>query len=213
VGRLQVMDYYFLVFLNIEKEKKRFFLNRKNKIKINLLKLLLFKNKELMLETTIFFIYKYRLNIFLCNILNYININNFLNYFDTSLHLIRKPFLRKRLLVRKKIVNKKRYNLMLYLFFFFKNTELIAKFFAYSLLKTKKHIKSVKISLRLFYSLFIKQLLSLKGFKIYISGKLNGNMRKRKYAFKIGDMWLNTLDINVRHFFFPLFTKFGVFFY
>jgi hypothetical protein len=36
-------------------------------------------------------------------------------------------------------------------------------------------------------------------------------MRKRKYAFKIGEMWLSTLNVNVRHFFFPLFTKFGVF--
>ena len=163
--RFQVMYYYFLVFLSVEEEKKRFFLKRKNKIKINLLKLLLFKNKELMLETSIFFIYKYKLNIFLCNILNYININNFLNYFDTSWYVIRRPWLRvgnklipniRNKLIRTKLIHKKRYNLMLYLFFFFKNTELIAKFFAYNLLKTKKHIKNVKISLRLFYSLFIK---------------------------------------------------------
>lgn len=127
----------------------------KNRIKINLLKFLLFKNKELMLETIIFLIYKYKLNVFLYNVLNYININNFLNYFEKGLCVIRKRVI-KILRVRKRLIFKKRYNLIFYLFFFFKNAELIAKFFAYGLLKNKKHIKNIKIFLRFFYSLFIK---------------------------------------------------------
>jgi hypothetical protein len=163
--------------------KKKFI--KKNKLKLNLLKCLLFKKKELVLETIIFLVYKYKLNIFLCNILNNLNITIYFNLFILRSHVLRKP---KTKIRRGKEIFRKRYNLITYLFFFFKRTELLTKFFGYFLLKSKKHLRNVKSFLRFFYLLYSKQILDLKGFKLYISGKLNGNMRKRKYAFKIGEM-------------------------
>jgi len=163
---------------------------------------LLIKLKELRLEVLIFKAFDFKFKIFIMNSLNNLSIKKFLNYYEKTFFLERS---------RLKKIRLKRYYLLLYTYFVFKNVELIAKHLGSIMIKSFRHIKSIQFLLNQFYVLYSQEILNLKGIKIYISGKLNGNMRKRKYSYKIGKILLNTINTRVSYFLFPLKTKFGIF--
>ena len=105
----------------------------------------------------------------------------------------------------------KRYNLLLYVYMYLKNINLFSAHIGSVLLKSNRHIKSIQFLLNRFYTLYYQQILNFKGLKLYISGKLNGKMKRQKYSYKIGKMLLNTLNFKVYYTFMPVYTKFGVF--
>jgi len=50
----------------------------------------------------------------------------------------------------------------------------------------------------------------IKGLRIYVTGKLNGKMRRKTYSFKIGELAVQQLNTNLDYFKSTSFTKFGV---
>ena len=161
-----------------------------------------FKKEEIALEALVFSIYKYKLNIYLNNVLNHLNFLNFFNYYEKVLYLKNKS-------QNNNFVYLKRYNLFLCACFSVRNIELISKYIGFILLRDKRHIRNIKIFLKRFFILYYKKILGIKGFKLYISGKINGKMRKSKYSYKVGKLLLNTLDFKIKYFYFPLYTTFG----
>lgn len=100
---------------------------------------------------------------------------------------------------------------LIYLFFSTHNVELFTRWVGSLLRKTYQHRKKIKYFIQTIYFLFTQNLVNFKGFKIYISGKLNGKMKRSKYGYKMGEIWLNTFNIRINYYYLPLYTKFGVF--
>ena len=48
-----------------------------------------------------------------------------------------------------------------------------------------------------------------KGFRIYVTGKLNGKMRRKTYSFKTGQLAMQQINTNLDYFKSTSFTKFG----
>lgn len=99
----------------------------------------------------------------------------------------------------------------LYLFFSIQNTELFTRWVGSLLSKSYQHRKKIRFFIQIIHFLTNKKLINFKGFKIYISGKLNGKMKRSKYGHKIGEIWLNTFNNKINYYYLPLYTKFGVF--
>jgi hypothetical protein len=157
-----------------------------------------FKKQEIFLEHLVYKLYHYTFNIFLNNMLNSLQIEKFSN------------------LMKKKIIpifksKDRKYSLLLFIFFSLKQTELIIRFFGHILLKTKKHTKNINIFIKKIYLLYLNSIINFKGCKMYISGKLNGKMKRQKYSFKMGDLRINTFKTHLSFFFLPLYTKYGIF--
>ena len=99
----------------------------------------------------------------------------------------------------------------IYLFFSIQNTELFTRWVGSLLSRTYQHRKKIKFFIQIIHFLFIRKLVNFKGFKIYISGKLNGKMKRSKYGYKMGEIWLNTFNNKINYYYLPLYTKFGIF--
>jgi hypothetical protein len=99
----------------------------------------------------------------------------------------------------------------LYLFFYLQNIELFTRWIGSLLSKTYQHRKKIRFFIQIIHFLFTKKLINFKGFKIYISGKLNGKMKRSKYGYKMGEIWLNTFNNKINYYYLPLYTKFGIF--
>lgn len=99
----------------------------------------------------------------------------------------------------------------LYLFFSVQNIELFTRWVGSLLSKTYQHRKKIKFFIQIIHFLFVRKLINFKGFKIYISGKLNGKMKRSKYGYKMGEIWLNTFNNKINYYYLPLYTKFGIF--
>ena len=164
--------------------------------------LLSLKKQEIFLEIFLFNSFNYKIDIYLNNILNNLKFTKFLNHYENTL------FLKKN---KNKKIMLKRYNLLLYVYMYLKNINLFSAHIGSVLLKSNRHIKSIQFLLNRFYTLYYQQILNFKGLKLYISGKLNGKMKRQKYSYKIGKMLLNTLNFKVYYTFMPVYTKFGVF--
>jgi len=176
-------------------------LNYKNeKYKFQIFKFLNLKKQEIVLETTFYFFYKFHFNFYLTNILNNLNICNFLTFHQNKLFLNKKY--NKRL---------KKHILFYYLFFTMSNSKLISQYFGYVLLRTKFHMKNIRFCLQTILKLYLNKTINFKGFKLFISGKLNGKMRKQKYLYKTGKFILNTFSSKINFNYLPLYTKYGIF--
>lgn len=104
----------------------------------------------------------------------------------------------------------KRFYFILYLLFISRNVELFSRYVGSSLIVSHRHRKSIMSLTKPIYYLYSKLLINPKGFKLYISGKLNGKMKRSKYAYKLGEMWISTFQNYINYFYLPLYTKFGV---
>ena len=85
---------------------------------------------------------------------------------------------------------------------------IFAKYLAKSLASENKHrrllwqvVNSIQ-QLRSHLALF-------KGFRIYVTGKLNGKMRRKTYSFKTGQLAMQQINTNLDYFKSTSFTKFG----
>ena len=187
---------FFNYFQNVSKLKYKTIVNK------NYHQILILKKEETSLELLINIWFKYKWNIYLNNIFNNLNFNKFLNRFDNQTTTKQN---------KKQQIKIKKYNLLIYSYFLFKNTKLICKHLAGSLLKTNRHIKNIQFLLNRIYYLYYQKILNFMGFKFYLSGKLNGKMKRQKYSYKIGKMLLQVINFKIMYSFFNLYTKFGVF--
>ena len=169
-------------------------LNFKSLSNFKLFKILIVRKLELFLETLFIFHYKISLNIYLVNILNVLH----------NMYIFKKKKLYKSKELRKKIM-------FYYISFYLKSAEFLCKYFGSILLTGKYHLRMIRYCLNNIYKLYLIQLINFYGFKLHISGKLNGKMRKSKYFYKIGKMLLNTFKTKLQCYFLPLYTKYGIF--
>lgn len=77
--------------------------------------------------------------------------------------------------------------------------------------KNKKHIKNLISFFSLIKTLFNKQIIPFSGFKFFISGRLNGKLRKGSFGFKLGIIKLMTLDTFVNYSCDIVYTQYGSF--
>ena len=117
-------------------------------------------------------------------------------------------FKKKRLYKNKELKKK---IMFYYISFYLKSAEFLCKYFGSILLNGKYHLKMIRHCLNNIYKLYLVKLINFYGFKLHISGKLNGKMRKSKYFYKIGKMLLNTFKTKLQFYFLPLYTKYGIF--
>ena len=162
-------------------------------------KIIFFKILELSLEQKLIKYYKLASNIVLNNVINDSIIGQILIKYRLD---IIKFFVRHR---------NKRSNLLLYFIFNLDNIELLVRYLGSLLYENHKHKVKIRFFIKSIYFLILNRLINLKGLKLYISGKLNKKMKSSKYAYKFGEIWLNTLDTSIRYYYLPLYTKFGVF--
>ena len=186
----------FFKFKDLQQNHKKFLdFNKKNKLYV--LKFLNLRLIENYLELLLKRLYKKKYMILMNNILNPLLSNYFIiNKFNY-----------------KRIITKKfKIYFFLYIFFFAKNIELIARYISFYLIKTKKHIKNAITLLRLIRYMWMKKLIKFKGLKLYIAGKLNGKMKKSKYSYQLDRYGSKTFKNKTLNFYFlPLYTRFGVF--
>jgi len=168
--------------------------NFKPLFSFKLFKILVIKKLELFLETLFIFHYKISLSIYLINILNIIH----------NIYIFKKKRLYKNKQLRQKIM-------FYYITFYLKSAEFLCKYFGSVLLNGKYHLKMIRQYLNNIYKLYLIKLINFYGFKLHISGKLNGKMRKSKYFYKIGKMLLNTFKTKLQFYCLPLYTKYGIF--
>ena len=199
---LSTFNYFFYLNQFFNYFKKTLKLKKKKKIIKHYYQILILKKKETSLELLINTWFKYKWNIYLNNIFNNLNFNKFLNRFDNQ--TTTKQNKRQQIKIKK-------YNLLIYSYFLFKNTKLICKHLGASLLKTNRHVKNIQFLLNRLYYLYYQKILNFMGFKFYLSGKLNGKMKRQKYSYKIGKMLLQVINLKILYTFFNLYTKFGVF--
>ena len=169
-------------------------LNFKSLFNFKLFKILIIKKLELFLETLFIFHYKISLNIYLINILNILH----------NMYIFKKKKLYRNKELKKKIM-------FYYVSFYLKSAEFLCKYFGSILLSGKYHLKMIRHCLNNIYKLYLVKLINFYGFKLHISGKLNGKMRKSKYFYKIGKMLLNTFETKLQFYFLPLYSKYGIF--
>jgi len=131
-------------------------------------------------------------------IINLINVLNLLN---------------RVYLFKKKVCKNKKFKkeiFFYYIVFYLRSPELLCKYFGSILIKNKYHLRNLRNYLIIIYKLYLNQFINFYGFKLHLSGKLNGKMRKQKYFHKIGKMLLNTLKTKLQFYFLPLYTKYGI---
>ena len=77
--------------------------------------------------------------------------------------------------------------------------------------KNKKHIKNLLIFFKLIEIFFEKQMIPFVGFKFFISGRLNGKLRKGSFGFKLGSLKLASFKTNVNYTYDVVHTQYGCF--
>lgn len=77
--------------------------------------------------------------------------------------------------------------------------------------KNKKHINALKSYFGLIQVLFLNSIVSLKGIKIQIAGRLNGKLRKSRFGFVLGSVKLMTLNTECTFSLESIYTQYGVF--
>lgn len=77
--------------------------------------------------------------------------------------------------------------------------------------KNKKHIKNLMVFINIMKSLFEKQFISFSGYKFFISGRLNGKLRKSSFGFKLGSLKLLSFSTNVNYSCDIIHTQYGCF--
>jgi small subunit ribosomal protein S3 len=97
---------------------------------------------------------------------------------------------------------------MFYLSCKLKNTSIIASFLAQSLELENRHRRVLWSTINI-VKFLRRQLFLFKSIRIYITGKLNGKMRRKTYGFKLGRLAVQQINTNLSYFKATSFTKFG----
>jgi ribosomal protein S3 len=85
---------------------------------------------------------------------------------------------------------------------------IFTRYLSKSLSLENKHRKVLWAAVNAITLLSIKLPL-FKGIRIYVTGKLNGKMRRKTYSFKLGRLSIQQIDSNLDYFKATSFTKFG----
>jgi len=85
---------------------------------------------------------------------------------------------------------------------------IFTRYLAHNLSQEKKHKKLLWKVVNVI-QLLDKNLSLFKAIRIYVTGKLNGKMRRKTYMFKIGRLPLQKINIDLDYFKSSSFTKFG----
>lgn len=190
---LNVLKYLFLqdsrfFNLNLYSPKNFFFFKDYKLVRIKIL--------EISLEYLVYKYYNYKFTIYLNNFMQVLNLDFFTHR-----------------LVSSKSVNfkkEKKSKFLICLFINFRKVELLCRYMGSRLYNKKRHYKEIFWFTKLISLFYRSNQVHFKGFKFYISGKLNGNMKRKKYSYKLGKIRLNSLNTLVDYFYLPLYTKFGV---
>ena len=91
----------------------------------------------------------------------------------------------------------------------YKKAKLISDYLSILIKKDKNHKKVLTNFVLILEKLFFLGIFKLKGLKLRLSGKLNGNMRKSKYQYKLGKVQLQTLKVILSFNMSISYTKFG----
>jgi hypothetical protein len=183
---------YLDTSINIWNSQKR------RKFQLKKFKFLKLRKQELCLETLLFYYYKFKVKCNITNIFNKLNISFFLNIYKKTI----------RNYVKKKKI--KKYLLLYYLFFSLTHSKLITQYFGHILLRNKFHLKNIKFCLDFLAKLNTQKIINFKGLKLFVSGKLNGKMRKMRHSYQIGKFILNTFSNKINFYYLPLYTRYGV---
>jgi len=89
-----------------------------------------------------------------------------------------------------------------------KITSTVTKYLARSLALENKHRRVLWAVVNSITLLSIRLPL-FKGLRLYVTGKLNGKMRRKTYSFKIGRLMIQQLNSSLDYFKATSFTKFG----
>lgn len=121
----------------------------------------------------------------------------------------RMPFLFKYM--KFNLLKKKLYNLLTGLLYF--QASIINIYVSDIIKKTKnkKHIKNLAIFFNTIKIFFNKQIIPFNGFKFFISGRLNGKLRKGSFGFKLGSIKLMSFDTSVNYSCDIVYTQYGTF--
>lgn len=92
----------------------------------------------------------------------------------------------------------------------YNQSKMIANYLANYIKTTKKHYLVLRNFINFLEYFFFKNIINFLGFQLRLSGKLGGKMRKSKYHYKLGRVWLQTLKICLSYTTSTSFTKFGV---
>lgn len=110
--------------------------------------------------------------------------------------------------------NNQKNNIYILLIAFIFNKSNIINLFITTIIKNtknKKHLKNLLSFINIVKLLFEKQFISFTGYKFFISGRLNGKLRKSSFGFKIGSLKLLSLSTNVNYSCDIVHTQYGCF--
>ncbi len=196
IEKLNLLTLNSLVYLT-KKSVKTFDISKRDFnyfIKIKSLSTLFFKVEQLRLETCLSLFFNRHF---------YLKLHNIFNlpvYFD-FLRLL--PFNKSSV-----IHNLNTLEFMLYLSCKLRIAGVFARYLAKKLELERRHRKVLWSAVNAINTLGSK--LSLfKGIRIYVTGKLNGKMRRKTYSFKYGILKIHQINSNLDYFKTTSFTKFG----
>jgi hypothetical protein len=92
----------------------------------------------------------------------------------------------------------------------YNQSKMIANYVANSIKTTKKHYLVLRSFIGLVEYFFFKNIINFLGLQLRLTGKLGGKMRRSKYHYKLGKVWLQTLKIGLNYTLSISFTKFGI---
>ena len=183
--------FWNLFFLNKFKIKKNKLRIKKNR-QVN--GLIIFRLFKLQLENIIFFTCKRFLDISISNVFLTRGIINY----------------RKKIGVK---IKKQEFRFIFYLLLLssqYNESKMIANYLANNIKTTKKHYLVLRNFINLLEYFFFKNIINFLGFQLRLNGKLGGKMRKSKYHYKLGKVWLQMLQVYLSYTLAVSFTKFGV---
>lgn len=94
--------------------------------------------------------------------------------------------------------------------FLYRNSSILIDFFVLKIQENHNHKKILKDFVNIINSFYYSNFMEIKGFQLKLSGKINGNMRKSIYYFKLGKLKLQTLIAKIIYGLGFSYTKFGV---
>jgi hypothetical protein len=112
------------------------------------------------------------------------------------------------------LITKRKYKqsyLFIYAALSVNNAEVIVRYIGSLLRESHRHKKSLFLVIKKIHLLYKKKIVNFKGFRLFVSGKLNSKMRRSNFAYQLGSVLLSTLVTPVSFYFIPLYTKYGVF--
>lgn len=183
-----LLNKYIYIKKKIKKSKKKYRLKLR---KIN--GLIKFKVFSIYLENIIFRLYNFFLKI---------KINNIL--------------LKKSLFLKSKLNSKYKKQEFFHFFhtiilsFTYNKAKLLADFLCILIKQDKKHNKTLKNFITIIEKIFYSNITKIKGFKLRLSGKIGGKMRKSKFQYLLGKVELQKLKLYLDFSLSVSYTKFGV---